>query len=108
MNHREITKDVMHELEWAFAIGTRTLAKRAHHRNAEVCAILRSVDHCHVAFSGQVVTVAHMRYGYYRAIDRSLSGTRVLDLSREFKDVIQEVEADSRFGLFLGVEERAG
>jgi hypothetical protein len=106
MIQREITIDVVKGIGWDWISTTREIAKKARHRNADVCAVLRSVAGCKVAFCCVAVEVLRTHKGYEREYVH-VSRTDSLDLSREFADVIREVEADSRFGLFLGVEETA-
>lgn len=108
MNQREITTDVMASFRWPFIVRTREIAKEACHRNADVCAVLRSMAGCWIASHGRTMGIIRTRRGYRRTFKFDVLAMESLDLSQEFSDVISEVEADSRFGLFLSVEERAG
>jgi len=113
MNQREITRDILAALPVDSPATTRSIAKAARRRNADVCAVLRSLEGVRVYSNRSVCTVKRARTGFYRGYYRS-SAPRVcwieasVNRSTEFSDVISEVEADSRFGLFPGVEERAG
>ncbi|HWG32995.1 MAG TPA: hypothetical protein VN650_02415 [Gemmatimonadaceae bacterium] len=109
MKQREITRDVQAVLPYFRPATARSIAKRARRRNADVCALLRSITGYRVACHGVVLRIVRTRHGYRAPIAgvSTLFGGD-LDLSQEFADVIREVEADSRFGLFLGVGETAG
>ena len=113
MNQREITRDILAALPVDSPATTRSIAKAARRRNADVCAVLRSLEGMRVYSDRSLCTVKRIRTGPFRGYLRSSSPRGFwmqasVDRSNQFAEVIAEVEADSRFGLFLGVEERAG
>lgn len=104
-----MTTRVMWELCPLASQPVRRIAKFARKRNRDVCTLLREAVEIggRIACKGALFRVLHDHKGYQRTSTMCgprLWGNQSIDLSTEFADVIAEVENDSGFGLFLGME----